>query len=58
MTKVARWFEEEKIEAVHEKILEVAKKLLEEGVDVLTIMKTTGLSKAAILELADDAAEA
>ncbi|MCL2815477.1 MAG: hypothetical protein FWD23_12825 [Oscillospiraceae bacterium] len=55
MTKVARLFEEEKIEYANEKLneerIEIAKTLLEDDVDILTIMKSTKLSKAAILEL-------
>jgi hypothetical protein len=62
MTKVARLFEEEKIEAINEKLnernFEVAKMLLEENVDMLIIMKTTGLSQAAILKLKDSSVEA
>jgi len=61
MTKVARLFEEEKIEAINtklnERMIEVAKTLLEDNVDILTIMKSTGLSKAAILKLKDNSAE-
>ena len=55
ITKVARLFEEEKIEYANEKVnermIENVKTLLEEKVDILIIMKTTGLSKTAILEL-------
>jgi hypothetical protein len=43
MTKVGRLFEEEKLEAINEKMLEVAKKLLDKDVDILTIMESTGL---------------
>ena len=61
MTKVARLFEEEKIEAINEKLsermVEVAKTLLEDDVDILTIMKSTGLSKANILKLKDSSTE-
>ena len=57
MTKVARLFEEEKIEYVYERMIEAAKTLLDDNVDILTIMKATGLSKAAILKLKDDSIE-
>ena len=61
MTKVGRLFEEEKLEAINEKLqermIEVAKTLLDENVDILTIMKSTGLSRAAILKLKDNPAE-
>ena len=57
MTKVAILFEEEKIEYAqeyaNEKMLGVAKTLLEKNVDILTIMESTGLSKSAILKLKD-----
>ena len=61
MTKVGRLFEEEKLEAINEKLqermIEVAKTLLDENIDILTIMKSTGLSRAAILKLKDNSAE-
>jgi hypothetical protein len=57
MTKVGRLFEEEKLEAINEKMFEVAKKMLEENMDILTIMKITGLNKASILKLKDEPVE-
>ena len=62
MTKVAQLFEEEKLKAVaevkkeakaeaKERMIEVAKALLEENVDISIIIKSTGLSKSAILKL-------
>lgn len=61
MTKVARLFEEEKIEYanenLNERMIEVAKTLLEDDVDIISIMKSTGLSKAKILELKDSSVE-
>ena len=63
MTKVGRLFEEEKIayaeeyaeekikEKIKERNFETAKMLLEENVDIQIIMKASGLSKKAILEL-------
>ena len=61
MTKVAILFEEEKIEYAqeyaNEKMLGVAKTLLEKNIDILTIMESTGLSKAAILKLKDNSME-
>jgi predicted transposase YdaD len=57
MTKVGRLFEEEKLEAIYEKTLEIAKKMLEKNVDILTIMESTGLRKAEILKLKDELAE-
>jgi len=57
MTKIGRLFEEEKIEAINEKMLEVAKTLLDENVDILTIMKSTKLSKVEILKLKEASEE-
>jgi len=65
MTKVARLFEEEKIEYANEyaneklnaERIEIAKTLLEENVDILIIMKSTGLSKANILKLKNNPEE-
>ena len=61
MTKVAKLFEEEKIEYANKKLnkrnLEFAKTLLDENVDISIIMKSTGLKKAEILELKDKPAE-
>ena len=55
MTKVGRLFEEEKIEAINNKVnenkLEIAKILLEKNVDISIIMESTGLKKAKILKL-------
>ena len=56
MTKVARLFEEEKIEAVNEARIEtkietkkeIAKNMLNMNIDILDIMKATGLKKAEI----------
>jgi hypothetical protein len=57
MTKVARLFEEEKIEyakeyakeKIDERVLTMTKMLLEENVDMSIIMKSTGLSETEIL---------
>ena len=62
MTKVARLYEEEKIEyaneyaneKLNERTLKIARTLLEKNVDILTIMESTGLNKAKILKLTDD----
>jgi predicted transposase/invertase (TIGR01784 family) len=55
MTKVARIFEEEKIEAVNEAIrknsLEIAKNMLQNGFDRLEVMKCTGLTRSEIDKL-------
>ena len=55
MTKVARLFEEEKIEAVNNalnaQLKEFAKSLLLEGEDVLKVMKLTRLTRKEIDEI-------
>ena len=59
MTKVARLFEEEKIEAVNEAVnetkketkREIAQNMLDMGMDILDIMKVTGLKKSEIEKL-------
>jgi hypothetical protein len=55
MTKVARLFEEEKIEyannAVNSKIHELAFKMLSAGEDYLKVMDYTGLSKEEVLKI-------
>ena len=62
MTKVARLFEEEKIEAVNSAVNEaiknksrqIAKSMLADGEDIIKIMKHTGLSRAEIDKLNDE----
>ena len=54
MTKVGRLFEEEKLEAINEKMLDVATKMLKENIEILTIMKITNISKADIFKLRDE----
>jgi hypothetical protein len=58
MTKVGRLFEEEKLEYAQkygkEMKLDIARRLLSNGVDILTIMKSTMLSKSEILALQNE----
>jgi hypothetical protein len=62
MTKVGRLFEEEKLEYAQkygqerekETKLDIARRLLSNGVDILTIMKSTMLSKSEILALQNE----
>ncbi|MDR1701181.1 MAG: hypothetical protein LBR56_00210 [Sporomusaceae bacterium] len=68
MTKVGRLIEEEKIEYAHkyakeyakerleEKDKDIARKMLLENIDILTIMKVTMLGKAEILTLQNELA--
>ena len=56
MTQVARLYEEEKIEAVNQAVSQakkeqkeqIARNFIENGVDVLTVMKSTGLTREEI----------
>ena len=59
MTKVARLFEEEKIEAVNEAVSEtlkserirIAKEMMESGDDILKIMRVTKLTRSEVKKL-------
>jgi len=55
MTKVAQLYEEEKIEygnqAAIQKTREIAKNCLDNGVDILTVMRATGLTRDEISKL-------
>lgn len=61
MTKVARLFEEEKIEAVNEAVTEtiqqMVKKMLEKNVDILNIMEITGLTRKMIEKIQQEMIE-
>ena len=66
MTKVARLYEEEKIEAVNQAVNQAvsqkeiqlknqfAKNLFSQGFDILTVMKSTGLTREELENLAED----
>ena len=60
MTKVGQLYEEEKIEAVIEAVqkskFEIAKNLLDNGADIVLVMKSTGLTRADINRLSEKAA--
>lgn len=51
MTKVARLYEEEKIEAVNKRTIQIAENLIKAGADTLMIMKGTGLTREQIEEI-------
>lgn len=57
MTKVARLFEKEKIEAVNETLRQMVKKMLEKEVDILKIMGITGLTRKTIEEMQKECIE-
>ena len=51
MTKVARLYEEERVEAVNKRTLEIAENFIKAGADTLMIMKGTGLTREQIEEI-------
>ncbi len=58
MTQLGQLYEKEKIEyanqKVRENIKEMAKSLMDEGDDIIKIMKVTGLTEAELLRLQDE----
>ena len=59
MTQLGQMYEKEKIEYANKKnrelTLEMAKSLLDDGVDLIKIMKATGLTENELLRLQDEA---
>ena len=59
MTQLGQMYEKEKIEYANKKnrelTLEMAKSLLDDGVDFVKIMKATGLTEDELLRLRDEA---
>ena len=57
MTQLGQLYEKEKIEygnqKAREKVIEMAKSLMDEGDDIIKIMKVTGLTEAELLRLQD-----
>ena len=58
MTQLGQLYEKEKIEyanqKVREKVIEIAKSLLEDGTEIVKIMKTTGLTEEELLNLQNE----
>ena len=58
MTQLGQLYEKEKIEygnqKAREKVIEMAKSLMDEGDDIIKIMKVTGLTEAELLRLQDE----
>lgn len=58
MSQIGQMYEKEKIEygnqKAREKALEMAKSLLDEGVDLVKIMKATGLTEDELLRLQNE----
>ena len=55
MTQLGQLYEKEKIEYGNQKIREMAKSMLDEGIDFVKIMKVTGLTEDELLRLQDEA---
>ena len=55
ISKVARLYEEERVEAVNKRTLEIAENLVKAGADMLMIMKGTGLTREQIEEIKNNA---
>ncbi len=57
MTQLGQLYEKEKIEygnqKAREKTIEIAKALLEDGTEIVKIMKVTGMTEAELLRLQD-----
>ena len=54
MTQLSQMYEEEKIEYGNQKVRDIAKALLQEGADVVMIMKVTGLTEEELMRLQDE----
>ena len=58
MTQLGQLYEKEKIEygnqKAREKVIKMAKSLMDEGDDIIKIMKVTGLTEAELLRLQDE----
>lgn len=51
MTQIGQMYEKEKIEYGNQKVRDMAKGMLNEGIDIVKIMKITGLTEEEILRL-------
>ena len=55
MTQIGQMYEKEKIEYGNQKVREVARAMLDEGIDIVKVMKITGLTEDELLRLRDTA---
>ena len=55
LTQLGQMYEKEKIEYGNQKVRKMAKSMLEEGIDLVKIMKITGLTEDELLRLQDEA---
>ena len=51
MTQIGQMYEKEKIEYGNQKVRDVAKAMLDEDIDIIKIMKITGLTEDELLRL-------
>lgn len=55
MTQISQMYEKEKIEYGNQKVREMASAMLDEGIDIVKVMKITGLTEDELLRLRDTA---
>ena len=51
MTHISQMYEEEKIEYANQKVRDIASAMLDEGIDIVKVMKITGLTEEELLNL-------
>ncbi len=51
MTHISQMYEEEKIEYANQKVRDIARAMLDEGIDIVKVMKITGLTEEELLNL-------
>jgi len=54
MTQLGQLYEKEKIEYGNQKVRDMAKSMLEENIDIVKIMRITGLTEEELLRLQDE----
>lgn len=55
MTQIGQMYEKEKIEYGNQKVRKMAKAMLDVGIDMVKVMKITGLTEDELLRLRDTA---
>lgn len=53
MTQIGQMYEKEKIEYGNQKVRDMARVMFDEGIDIVKIMKITGLTEKELLHLQD-----
>lgn len=56
MTQISQMYEEEKIEYANQKVRDMARAMLDEGIDIIKTMRITGLTEKELLSLQNAAA--